>query len=220
MSKYCDDLQLCESMKNAKPWRATSVNDTMAKWADVAVSLIKLAAWPATTDAATCKARWEQLQARSSDPLFGDSVSPELQSIVQELLQEIEKDAIANNQPNAKLVLGGAAVAGAVAAPVATTAVVAGLGFTSGGIVAGSTAAGMMSAAAVANGGGVAAGSTVAVLQSIGAAGLGVGGGIAVAAIGVAIAVPIAGAFLWFRKRRNNNNNDNNNDDNDDGSNK
>ncbi|EQC35203.1 hypothetical protein SDRG_07432 [Saprolegnia diclina VS20] len=208
MSKSGDDLQLCESMQIVKPWRATSDNDAMAKWADVAVSLIKLAAWPATTDAATCKARWETLQTSSNDPLLGDGVSPELQSIVQELLHEIEKDAVANNQPNAKLVLGGAAVAGAVAAPVATTAVVAGLGFTSSGIAAGSTAASMMSAAAVANGGGVAAGSTVAVLQSVGAAGLGVAGGVAVAAVGVAIALPIAGAFLWFRKPRSDDNKD------------
>ncbi|KAK3573667.1 hypothetical protein QTP86_030113 [Hemibagrus guttatus] len=45
-----------------------------------------------------------------------------------------------------------------------------------------------MSVAAVANGGGVAAGSVVAVLQSVGAAGLGVAGQAAAAATGAAVA--------------------------------
>ncbi|XP_027489542.1 interferon alpha-inducible protein 27-like protein 2, partial [Corapipo altera] len=69
---------------------------------------------------------------------------------------------------------------------VAAPAVVAGLGFTAGGIAAGSIAAKMMSAAAIANGGGVAAGSTVAVLQSIGAAGLSLGAEVGLGSLGAA----------------------------------
>lgn len=49
-----------------------------------------------------------------------------------------------------------------------TPALLAAMGFTSGGIVAGSLAAKIMSYCAIANGGGVAAGGLVAFLQSIG----------------------------------------------------
>ena len=62
------------------------------------------------------------------------------------------------------------------------------IGYTATGITAGSTAAGMMSAAAAANGGGVAAGGVVATLQSIGAAGLGLGTTVGVAGVCTAIA--------------------------------
>ncbi|KDO21388.1 hypothetical protein SPRG_13701 [Saprolegnia parasitica CBS 223.65] len=203
-----DDLTLCECMQVVKPWRATSDDDVLTKWQQVAKIMTDYAAYPVKMTATACEARWEKLRTHSNDPSFGNDVSPELQAIVRDLVRQMETKRGPSNQPNAKLVLGGAAVAGAVAAPVATTAVVAGLGFTSGGIAAGSTAAGMMSAAAVANGGSVAAGSTVAVLQSVGAAGLGVAGGAAVAVAGAALAVPFAGAFLWYRNSRNNNDDD------------
>lgn len=58
------------------------------------------------------------------------------------------------------------------------------IGFTAAGITAGSWAATMMSYSAVAAGGGVPAGGVVAVLQSAGAAGLGVGGNLGAAAAG------------------------------------
>lgn len=64
------------------------------------------------------------------------------------------------------------AVAGAGSTMLLAPAVLAGIGFTAGGIAAGSVAAGMMSSAAVANGGMIAAGSLVAIGQSAGAAGL------------------------------------------------
>lgn len=51
---------------------------------------------------------------------------------------------------------------------VLTPAILAAMGFTSGGIVAGSIAAKLMSYFAIANGGGVASGGLVAFLQSIG----------------------------------------------------
>ena len=75
---------------------------------------------------------------------------------------------------------GGGAALAVVAAPVIVTS----LGFTTAGITAGSTAAAMMSSAAAS--GGVAVGSTVAICQSIGAAGLGVGGKALVATVGAA----------------------------------
>ncbi|NXM28975.1 IFI27 protein, partial [Oxyruncus cristatus] len=67
---------------------------------------------------------------------------------------------------------------------VGAPAIVAGLGFKTGGIAAGSVAAKMMSAAAIANGGGVAAGSPVAVLQSIGAVGFSVPAKIGLGSLG------------------------------------
>ena len=73
-----------------------------------------------------------------------------------------------------------AGVVTAVGALVATPFVLSAVGFTTAGITAGSYAAGMMSSAAAANGGAVAAGSTVAVLQSVGAAGLGAAGTVAI----------------------------------------
>ena len=82
----------------------------------------------------------------------------------------------------------------AIAAPFAVMGVVGAMGFTSGGIAAGSMAAGMMSAEAVAAGGAIAAGGTVATLQSIGAAGLGVGGVLASVGVGAGLgAVTVGG---------------------------
>ena len=70
--------------------------------------------------------------------------------------------------------------------------VVAGLGFSTGGIVAGSTAASMMSAWAPTVAGGV-----VATLQSVGAAGLGASGTAALAAVGSTIGGVIGGAASY-----------------------
>lgn len=78
--------------------------------------------------------------------------------------------------------IGGAAIVGV---PVAVGL----LGFTAGGIAAGSTAAAMMSSAATAAGGGVVAGGMVATLQSIGAAGLGLGAKVAIGAASTAVAM-------------------------------
>ena len=57
------------------------------------------------------------------------------------------------------LLLGLAAVGGAVCVLIGAPAVISAIGFGSAGIAAGSYAAGMMASAAVANGGAVAAGS-------------------------------------------------------------
>ncbi|XP_031597938.1 interferon alpha-inducible protein 27-like protein 2 [Oreochromis aureus] len=62
--------------------------------------------------------------------------------------------------------------AGAGGVVILTPAIVAGMGFTSAGIVAGSIAAKLMSLFAVFGGGGVVAGGLIATLQSWGAAGL------------------------------------------------
>nr|XP_027221182.1 polycomb group RING finger protein 3-like [Penaeus vannamei] len=73
------------------------------------------------------------------------------------------------------LKIGACVALGAVGTVVVAPVVLAGVGFTSGGIAAGSYAASMMSSAAIANGGGVAAASLVAALQSASAAGIGIG---------------------------------------------
>ncbi|CAG8449340.1 12605_t:CDS:1 [Funneliformis mosseae] len=89
---------------------------------------------------------------------------------------------------NKKYLLTGAAiVAGAALGPFAVTGLVAALGFGEAGIAAGSIAAWMMSL----QGGTVAAGSLVATLQSVGAAGLGIGGFLAASTGGAAIAKAI-----------------------------
>ncbi|CAG8481206.1 6633_t:CDS:1 [Funneliformis caledonium] len=89
---------------------------------------------------------------------------------------------------NKKYLLTGAAiVAGAALGPLAVTGLVAALGFGEAGIAAGSIAAWMMSL----QGGTVAAGSLVATLQSVGAAGLGIGGFLAASTGGAAIAQAI-----------------------------
>lgn len=81
-----------------------------------------------------------------------------------------------------------------IAMPFAVMGIVGAMGFTSAGITAGSMGASMMSAEAIASGvGGVAAGGTVATLQSIGAAGLGLGG--TLAAMGAGGGVVGAAAF-------------------------
>ncbi|XP_042216292.1 uncharacterized protein LOC121862254 isoform X1 [Homarus americanus] len=77
--------------------------------------------------------------------------------------------------------------AGAVGAVVAAPVVLTGIGFTSAGIAASSIASAMMSSAAIANGGGVAAGGLVAVLQSAGAAGIGLGANACIAGAGAAV---------------------------------
>ncbi|XP_062379655.1 interferon alpha-inducible protein 27-like protein 2A [Sardina pilchardus] len=81
-----------------------------------------------------------------------------------------------------------AVVAGAGGAVVAAPLVIAGVGFTAGGIAAGSWAAAAMSVTATANGGAVAAGSMVAILQSIGVVGLSTGATAAVGATGGTLA--------------------------------
>eukprot|EP00404_Azadinium_spinosum_P061272 CAMPEP_0180702368 /NCGR_PEP_ID=MMETSP1038_2-20121128/6083_1 /TAXON_ID=632150 /ORGANISM="Azadinium spinosum, Strain 3D9" /LENGTH=273 /DNA_ID=CAMNT_0022734125 /DNA_START=422 /DNA_END=1240 /DNA_ORIENTATION=- len=90
-------------------------------------------------------------------------------------------------------VAAGVGVIVAVAAPLVVTGVVGALGFEVGGVVAGSAAASMMSAEAVASGGAVAAGGLVATLQSIGAAGLGVGGTVAAAGTGATVGSAVGG---------------------------
>lgn len=57
---------------------------------------------------------------------------------------------------------------GGAATVILTPAILASLGFTTGGIVAGSIAAKLMSLSAILNGGGLAAGGLVPFLQSIG----------------------------------------------------
>mmetsp|Transcript_70462 Transcript_70462/g.82097 ORF Transcript_70462/g.82097 Transcript_70462/m.82097 type:complete len:138 (-) Transcript_70462:224-637(-) len=90
--------------------------------------------------------------------------------------------------------------AGTFFAPVILTSIVAGLGFSAGGIVAGSTAAGMMASV-----GNVAAGSTVAVLQSIGAAGLSTAGTVVAggtgAAAGGALGGGVSSTWGWVAKK-------------------
>ena len=71
---------------------------------------------------------------------------------------------------------------------------VAGLGFTSQGIVGGSMAASIMAAEATAAGGGVAAGGLVATLQSVGVVGVGVGATVGVAILGASIGL----ALQWL----------------------
>ncbi|CAG8781440.1 13949_t:CDS:1, partial [Cetraspora pellucida] len=73
---------------------------------------------------------------------------------------------------NPKAVAGALTVSGLVLGPLAFVGAVGAIGFGSGGIAAGSIAAWIMSL----NGGATAAGSLVAILQSVGAAGLGVTG--------------------------------------------
>mmetsp|Transcript_53431 Transcript_53431/g.153295 ORF Transcript_53431/g.153295 Transcript_53431/m.153295 type:complete len:349 (-) Transcript_53431:112-1158(-) len=93
--------------------------------------------------------------------------------------------------------VGGAAATGALvagaAAPAVVVAGVQAMGFGACGIVAGSTAAGWMSSAAIADGGGVAVGGLVASLQSVGAAGLGAGTMVGVAAGGAALGMLVVG---------------------------
>ena len=96
-----------------------------------------------------------------------------------------------NNQgPNLAV---GAGIGAAVATG-AAPAVVAGLGFTSQGIVGGSMAASIMAAEATAAGGGVAAGGLVATLQSVGVVGVGVGATVGVAILGASIGL----ALQWL----------------------
>jgi len=85
-------------------------------------------------------------------------------------------------------------VGGGVAAVAFTPLALGAAGFTAGGIAAGSYAAGGMSAAAIANGGGIAAGGMIATAQSIGAAGLGVAGKAAVAAVGAGVGKVVSNA--------------------------
>jgi len=87
--------------------------------------------------------------------------------------------------------VGGAATT--AAAPVA----VAAAGYTSSGVAAGSWAAATMSAEAIAGGGGVAAGGFSATMQSIGAAGMGLGLTTAVAGVGVVAGV----GATWLGKQ-------------------
>ena len=91
-----------------------------------------------------------------------------------------------------------AAVAGAVAAVMGTPFFLGTVGYTAAGITKASLAAKMMSVAALANGGGVASGTAVAVLQSVGAAGLGTAGTLAVGAAGAAggVAATAAGVAV------------------------
>lgn len=97
-------------------------------------------------------------------------------------------------------VVGGATATAAVAGPVAVTTGVGLLGFGTGGITAGSWAAGFMAS----YGGTVASGSACAVLQSVGAAGLGVVGVGAFAAVGGVAVVGAYGTYKgvqWYRGR-------------------
>mmetsp|Transcript_37013 Transcript_37013/g.57887 ORF Transcript_37013/g.57887 Transcript_37013/m.57887 type:complete len:130 (-) Transcript_37013:126-515(-) len=100
----------------------------------------------------------------------------------------------------------GSASVGAAAAPSATVAAIHSLGFGSVGILTKSTAAGMMSAEALGSGGMVAAGSMVAKLQSIGAAGLGLGGTITTACSGaLLVGSTVCGchwAYDWVQRKR------------------
>ena len=84
-------------------------------------------------------------------------------------------DTINGKQIWSRVGIAATATAFAIAMPFAVMGAVGALGFGAGGIAAGSIGAGMMSAEAIAAGGGIAAGGTVATLQSIGAAGLGIG---------------------------------------------
>ncbi|KAL3049020.1 hypothetical protein OYC64_008488 [Pagothenia borchgrevinki] len=79
------------------------------------------------------------------------------------------------------------AIAGGAATVLATPAILAGLGFTAGGIAAGSIAAKLMPWAAVSNGGGVAA-----ALHSLGAT-IGAVAGAATGAVTVVAAGAVAG---------------------------
>ncbi|CAG8758570.1 9053_t:CDS:1, partial [Funneliformis caledonium] len=83
---------------------------------------------------------------------------------------------------------GTALVAGAALGPFALTGIAAAIGFGEAGIVAGSIAAWIMSL----QGGAVAAGSLVAILQSVVAAGLGIGGFIAASIGGAYFGAAIA----------------------------
>lgn len=89
-------------------------------------------------------------------------------------------------------VVTGAAVGGGVLTIVATPLIVGALGFGAGGIAAGSIGASMMSYMAPTVAGGV-----VATLQSVGAAGLGLGGTAAVGAVGSATGAGVGGALSW-----------------------
>lgn len=80
-----------------------------------------------------------------------------------------------------------AGIAGAVLGPVAVVGAITWAGFTASGIVAGSWAAGFMAS----YGGAVASGSACAVMQSIGAAGLGVAGTTISAAAGAGIGASV-----------------------------
>lgn len=84
-------------------------------------------------------------------------------------------------------------LASIIAMPSAVMGAIGAMGYTSTGISSGSIAAWMMSAEAIASGGGVLAGGTVATLQSIGAAGLGIGGTIASMCAGGVVGVVAIG---------------------------
>ncbi|EFP89145.2 hypothetical protein PGT21_016102 [Puccinia graminis f. sp. tritici] len=89
-----------------------------------------------------------------------------------------------------RIIAGSGAVLGAVASPFLTQASIAAAGFGAQGIVAGTPAAALMAS----YGGSVGSGSACAILQSIGAAGLGVGG--------VAVAAGVGGFLAYQGARR------------------
>ncbi|RIB20526.1 hypothetical protein C2G38_2035188 [Gigaspora rosea] len=99
---------------------------------------------------------------------------------------------------NPKAVIGVSTVGGIILGPIAFIGLVGAAGFGSTGIAAGSLAAWMMSL----QGGATAAGSLVAVLQSIGAAGLGMTGTLATGAAGASI---LNGLSALFTKKLNEN---------------
>ncbi|CAG8642334.1 11918_t:CDS:1 [Gigaspora margarita] len=99
---------------------------------------------------------------------------------------------------NPKAVIGVSAMGGILLGPFAFIGLVGAAGFGSTGIAAGSLAAWMMSL----QGGATVAGSLVAVLQSIGAAGLGMTGSLATSAAGASI---LSGLSALFTKKLNEN---------------
>jgi len=96
------------------------------------------------------------------------------------------------NEHKTAFLTGGLAIGGLLAGPAIVGGFVGALGFGEAGIAAGSVAAWMMSL----HRGTVAAGSLVAILQSVGAAGLGIGGVIASGLCGGLFASAVAKALL------------------------
>eukprot|EP01118_Nematostelium_gracile_P010438 TRINITY_DN3594_c0_g1_i1.p1 TRINITY_DN3594_c0_g1~~TRINITY_DN3594_c0_g1_i1.p1 ORF type:complete len:274 (-),score=65.00 TRINITY_DN3594_c0_g1_i1:21-842(-) len=129
---------------------------------------------------------WAYEKQREASEKEMDQINKNIGSFFRRFLKDLSENKI----PIAiGVILGGAA------APVAITAIIAAIGFTSAGIASGSLAAGMMAA----SGGVVASGSAVAVLQSIGAVGLSTvaTGGVALA--GAAVAVAVTGGVFAVR---------------------